>query len=65
MLYYNLEDENIEEQNLSHEIIQIFEGDDVAREKVPQSGDILGVLPLKNMVLFPSVLLQRLAFCAF
>ena len=58
MLYYNLEDENIEEQNLSHEIIQIFEGDDVAREKVPQSGDILGVLPLKNMVLFPSVLLS-------
>lgn len=58
MLYYGLE-ENIDEQNLAHdEVIQLFEGDDVARESVPQDGDILGVLPLKNMVLFPGVLLS-------
>ena len=58
MLYYGLE-ENIDEQNLAHdEVIQLFEGDDVARESIPQDGDILGVLPLKNMVLFPGVLLS-------
>ena len=57
-MYYNFEEDNIEDQSLTHEIIHLFEGDDVARESIPKTGDILGVLPLKNMVLFPGVLLS-------
>ena len=57
-MYYNFEEDNIEDQSLTHEIIQLFEGDDVAHETTPKDGDILGVLPLKNMVLFPGVLLS-------
>ena len=58
-MFYNFEeDNNIEDQSLTHEIIHLFEGDDVPNESIPKTGDILGVLPLKNMVLFPGVLLS-------
>ena len=58
MLYNYFDDDTNDDQGLTHEIIQLFEGDDVAHEATPKDGDILGVLPLKNMVLFPGVLLS-------
>ncbi len=58
MFYNYLEENNNEDHSLNHEIIHLFEGDDVAQESIPKDGDILGVLPLKNMVLFPGVLLS-------
>lgn len=57
-MYYNYLEDDIEDQSLTHEIIHLFEGDDVAHESIPKTGDVLGVLPLKNMVLFPGVLLS-------
>lgn len=57
-MYYNYFDNDIEDEGITHEIIHLLEGDDVPHESIPKTGDILGVLPLKNMVLFPGVLLS-------
>ena len=57
-MYYNYFDNDIEDDGITHEIIHLLEGDDVPNESIPKTGDILGVLPLKNMVLFPGVLLS-------
>ena len=57
-MYYNYFDNDIEDDGVTSEIIHLFEGDDVPSDSTPKTGDILGVLPLKNMVLFPGVLLS-------
>ena len=57
-MYYNYFDNDIEDDGVTSEIIHLFEGDDVPSDSTPKTGDVLGVLPLKNMVLFPGVLLS-------
>lgn len=44
-------------QNAPAEIIPIIEGDDSNKEISLNDGDILPILPLRNMVLFPGVML--------
>ena len=57
-MYYNYFDNDIEDDGVTSEIIHLFEGDDVPSDSTPKTGDVLGVLPLKNMVLVPGVLLS-------
>ena len=55
---YNLKlNENDDLRDEDGKIIPIIEGNDASHPCKVNTGDILGVLPLRNMVLFPGVLL--------
>lgn len=54
----DIEDIYSEEENEEERVIPILNGNDVEKPINLKDGDLLGVLPLKNMVLFPGVLLN-------
>jgi len=57
-MIYHLE-ENYDEENSNEgtRVIPLIDGNDAPHSSNLQNGDVLGVLPLRNMVLFPGVLL--------
>ena len=55
MNYHLVED--IYDNDSGSQVIPIIDGNDAPTVKTLRNGDVLGVLPLRNMVLFPGVLL--------
>ena len=54
---YNFEDNFEEDGTESAQMISLLDGNDAPHGFSLHTGDVLGVLPLRNMVLFPGVLL--------
>ena len=44
-------------ENYENEIVPLVDGEDTTQTREVKTGDSLNVLPLRNMVLFPGVLL--------
>ena len=54
---YSFEDNFEEDGNDAAQVISLLDGNDAPHGFSLHTGDVLGVLPLRNMVLFPGVLL--------